>query len=637
MKLSAYIALTATAAAAGTKKNLKFVDPETPCKKKWDPTTAAADRVVAPLGAVELPEEHFWNNVDGTNYLTNMRNQHVPSYCGSCWAHAATSALSDRIKIARKAAWPDINIAPQVVISCEQQDDGCHGGEPVNAFAWMHYNEVTDETCSIYRARGYDNGIQCDAITVCRNCDPHEPCFVPDSYNVYGVDEWSHFEGAAQMMQEIYQRGPIACGIAVTDEMEAYTGGLFEDQTGDQDVVHEISIVGYGKEAGVPYWLIRNSWGTHWGEQGFMKLVRGKNNLAVESDCAWATPVDTWTNQKKHITTDAEKKDKRNKTTNGPYPITPPNPAEAFLEAAPAKKNAGCSRRQGKYFEGKQEVRPAVMSWEQVAPTELPSGVDWRDVNGVNYLSWNKNQHIPIYCGSCWAQGTTSAIADRFNIMLKDQSTTPVALSAQQIVSCHAGGDCSGGEPDSVYEYAYTHGIAHSSCEQYDAHNLVKDSCEAIDICKDCTWPPCPVGQTCQDKCWAVPYKKHYVSSYYGLAGATRMKAELYKNGPISCGIQATDKFETTYTGGIYAEYIAEPELNHEISIVGYGTDDEGHEYWIGRNSWGTYWGEYGFFKLPIGTNTNLGVETDCAAGIPSYSKHPLDETEVSNKTEFIQ
>lgn len=68
------------------------------------------------------------------------------------------------------------------------------------------------------------------------------------------------------MMQEIYQRGPIACGIAVTDEMEAYTGGMFEDQTGDYEVVHEVSIVGYGEEAGVPYWLIRNSWGTHWGE-----------------------------------------------------------------------------------------------------------------------------------------------------------------------------------------------------------------------------------------------------------------------------------------------------------------------------------------------------------------------------------
>jgi len=80
----------------------------------------------------------------------------------------------------------------------------------------MHDNEVTDETCSIYRARGYDNGIQCDPITVCMNCDPHKPCFVPDTYNVYGVDEYAHFEGETAMMQEIYQRGPIACGIAVT-------------------------------------------------------------------------------------------------------------------------------------------------------------------------------------------------------------------------------------------------------------------------------------------------------------------------------------------------------------------------------------------------------------------------------------
>lgn len=72
------------------------------------------------LQSAELPKQWEWNNVNGTNYLTNIRNQHLPEYCGSCWAHAATSAFSDRIKIQRKAAWPDVNISPQVVISCDQ-------------------------------------------------------------------------------------------------------------------------------------------------------------------------------------------------------------------------------------------------------------------------------------------------------------------------------------------------------------------------------------------------------------------------------------------------------------------------------------------------------------------------------------
>lgn len=77
------------------------------------------------------------------------------------------------------------------------------------------------------------------------------------------------------------------------------------------------------------------------------------------------------------------------------------------------------------------------------------------------------------------------------------------------------------------------------------------------------------------------------------------MKAELYAHGPISCGIDATDDFDA-YTGGyIYSEVKRLPLINHEISVVGYGYDVETDtEYWIGRNSWGSYWGEYGFFRI---------------------------------------
>ena len=87
------------------------------------------------------------------NMLTQSRNQHIPRYCGSCWAFAVTSALSDRIKIARKGAFPDVNIAPQVLVSCSKASNGCDGGDAITANAWMADNDITDETCSIYQVR----------------------------------------------------------------------------------------------------------------------------------------------------------------------------------------------------------------------------------------------------------------------------------------------------------------------------------------------------------------------------------------------------------------------------------------------------------------------------------------------------
>merc|ERR1719215_1973756 len=80
-------------------------------------------------------------------------------------------------------------------------------------------------------------------MNVCRNCNPGEACFVPDEYLVYGVDEFGKVSGEENMMQEIQQRGPIACGISVPEALEEYTSGIYCDKTGDLEIVHDISVV----------------------------------------------------------------------------------------------------------------------------------------------------------------------------------------------------------------------------------------------------------------------------------------------------------------------------------------------------------------------------------------------------------
>lgn len=102
------------------------------------------------------------------------------------------------------------------------------------------------------------------------------------------------------MMQEIYQRGPIGCSVVSNPSFRNYTGGVYEDTQGysKNSTNHVVSIVGWGVENGQKYWIGRNSWGTYWGEEGFFRIVRGSNNIKVESNCTWGVPKDTWSTKK---------------------------------------------------------------------------------------------------------------------------------------------------------------------------------------------------------------------------------------------------------------------------------------------------------------------------------------------------
>jgi len=222
-------------------------------------------------------------------------------------------------------------------------------------------------------------------------------------------------------------------------------------------------------------------------------------------------------------------------------------------------------------------------------------------------------------------------LADRFNILnwLKnnDTSALQVGLSVQTILNCKAGGTCSGGMALAVYRFAKTHGIPHSSCENYIAHDIdnPEEVCSGFNVCRDCKGPAPPVNSTGFENCWAVDSKNYYVSGYKSVIGPTEMKKEIVAHGPIACGMQVTERFELDYHNEIYEEKLLVPIMNHIVSIVGYGVSEEGTEYWIGRNSWGTYWGDLGFFKIKMHKH-NLGIETACLAGYPTYDAPSVHE-----------
>merc|ERR1719487_2181599 len=104
------------------------------------------------------------------------------------------------------------------------------------------------------------------------------------------------------MMKEIYARGPITCSFVGTDAfMFNYSTnegvlreGVYLDETNysDKEVDHNVEVVGWGVTPdGTKYWVIRNSWGTYWGDMGWFKVSRGVNQQHIEDPCDWAVPT----------------------------------------------------------------------------------------------------------------------------------------------------------------------------------------------------------------------------------------------------------------------------------------------------------------------------------------------------------
>lgn len=239
----------------------------------------------------------------------------------------------------------------------------------------------------MYQARGWTNGLNCTAESICQNCAPipsieHGTCFATPSYDKWMVTGYETINGTEAMINAL-QDGPITC--AINANAAGFEGGLWAaagqvwanaTTTNADDLDHEISIVGYSTMAGVDYWHVRNSWGTSWGDNGFFMVERDHNYIGIELECSYAnmsaTPV--------HVTTEPEIE-----LENKPF-LLPIN----GVEDLDVPKNPPCRIPVNDWGEEGPKILTNFPHLE-FTPEDLPDSWFWGDINGVNFLSSLRN------------------------------------------------------------------------------------------------------------------------------------------------------------------------------------------------------------------------------------------------------
>ncbi|XP_015572445.1 cathepsin B-like protease 3 [Ricinus communis] len=214
------------------------------------------------------------------------------------------------------------------------------------------------------------------------------------------------------------------------------------------------------------------------------------------------------------------------------------------------------------------------------------------------------------HCGSCWAFGAVESLSDRFCIHFGMN----ISLSVNDLLACCGflcGDGCDGGYPMYAWRYFVHHGVVTEECDPY-FDNI------------GCSHPGCEPGfptpkcvRKCIDKNQLWRQSKHYSVNAYRISSDPHdVMAEVYKNGPVEVSFTVYEDF-AHYKSGVYKHITGEVMGGHAVKLIGWGTSDNGEDYWLLANQWNRGWGDDGYFKIRRGTN-ECGIEDDAVAGLPS-------------------
>ncbi|KAF3788806.1 Senescence-specific cysteine protease [Nymphaea thermarum] len=231
------------------KKNVEYIDLVNAQNRSYKlEANWLADRTEEEFGA-------FSGGFRPSSYKgSNKRKSTSGGSSSCCWAFSAVAAMEGIIKI---NSGDLIDLSVQQLVDCDFYDYGCRGGQMRNAFEYVHENHgLTVEFA--YPYRGVD-----------------EPCREPSPRNASILGYEDVPENNEQALLQAVANQPVSVAIdANSRDFRFYSSGVFTGECGTT-LNHGVAVIGYAVgRNGMSYWIVKNSWGTRWGENGYVRMQR---------------------------------------------------------------------------------------------------------------------------------------------------------------------------------------------------------------------------------------------------------------------------------------------------------------------------------------------------------------------------
>lgn len=201
------------------------------------------------ISNVTVPDAIDWVE---KKMVSEVKNQ---GQCGSCWAFSTTGSLESAYAIKNQKL---VEFSEQQLVDCDKVDEGCNGGLMDNAFQFIKKNNgLCTESDYKYTAR--DGRCQ----TSCSNVEGST------------VQSFVDVDKTEEALLAAVAQQPVSVAIEADQaSFQFYAGGVFTGKCGNK-LDHGVLAVGFGEEDGNKFWKVKNSWGDSWGDNGYIKLVRG--------------------------------------------------------------------------------------------------------------------------------------------------------------------------------------------------------------------------------------------------------------------------------------------------------------------------------------------------------------------------